>query len=404
LRGIIERAPSVPGTSLADRVDDQQGSGGDQRSTMTFEQRKIENIFDKVNRVDEAPIMDLMAHGPSDVSSLIEPYRRELLLHSYRLLGSLHDAEDAVQETMLRAWRRFDTFKGSASLRTWLYTIATNTSLDTLKKRSPRTLPPAASPAWDPEKPLAPRSAEVLWLEPLPDSWLAEAVENPEARYTRHESVSLAFLTALQLLPPRQRAILILSDVLDWRANEIAQLLEISVSAVNSALHRARVTLEKHYPGEKREMVQVGRTDAATDALLSRYVQAWETDDVDGLVALLKEEAMLSMPPVPSWYWGREAIRTVLLAIAFHRGVRNQWRFSATHANGQPAFVAYRADEANRCYRAHGIHVVSLDGRQVAEMTIFLGSELATAFGFPLQLPVLATCDIRSEDRHSEHD
>src|SRR5260221_13819740 len=189
-------------------------------SSVTEKQRKTD-------RVHEVLITDQAHPGRSESGSLIEiePYRHELLLHCYRLLGSLHDAEDAVQETMLRAWRHFDTFtfKGPGSLRAWLYTIATHTSLDTLKKRSPRTLPTAASPAWNPQRPVAPRRAAALWLEPLPDSWLAAAEEqtrDPEARYTRHESVSLAFLTALQLLPPRQRAILLLSDVLDWRGGE----------------------------------------------------------------------------------------------------------------------------------------------------------------------------------------
>ena len=324
---------------------------------------------------------------------LIEPYRGELLLHCYRLLGSLHDAEDAVQETMLRAWRHFDTFtfRGPESLRTWLYTIATNASFDALKKRSARTLPTVASPQADPEKLLASGSIEPLWLEPFPDAWLAEAAENPEARYTRSESVSLAFLIALQLLPPRQRAILILSDVLDWRANEIAQLLAISVSAVNSALHRARVTLEKNYSTEKSEMARVSPADTATNALLSRYVHAWETDDIAGLVMLLKEDAILSMPPSPSWYQGREAIRTVLLTAVFQSGAQNQWRFYPTHANRQTAFVVYRADEAQKSYRAYALQVVTLDSsqshqRQIAEITTFLNPELATSFGFPLYL------------------
>src|SRR5258707_1448397 len=348
----------------------------------------------KTDRVNEV-LNTAQAHpGRSESDSLIEPYRHELLLHCYRLLGSLHDAEDAVQDTMLRAWRHFDTFteKGPGSLRAWLYTIATNTSLDTLKKRSRRTLPTATSPASDPTRPVAPRSAEALWLEPFPDVWLAEATENPEARYSRHESVSLAFLTALQLLPPRQRAILLLSDVLDWRASEIAQLLEISVSAVNSALHRARVTLEKHYSTEKREMAQVCPADAAKNVLLSRYVHAWETDDIAGLMAMLKEDAILSILPIPSWNQGREPIRTILLAVVFRSGLRNRWRLSPTFANGQPAFVVYRADEATQSYRGFALQVVTLDGsrlhqKQVAEVTAFLGPELVTSFGFPLQLP-----------------
>ncbi|GHO51717.1 hypothetical protein KSB_01920 [Ktedonobacter robiniae] len=217
---------------------------------------------------------------------------------------------------------------------------------------------------------------------------MEEQAENPEARYTRSESVSLAFLTALQLLPPRQRAILILSDVLDWRAVEIAHLLELSVSAINSALHRARVTLAKNYHPGKREQVRVHQADTETNALLSRYLQAWETDDVAGLVALLKEDAILSMPPIPSWYQGREAIRVFLLA---RFGVQNRWRMVATHANTQPAFVLYRADEAKSLYQAFGIRVVTLDGsrlkKQIAEVTIFRSPALVTAFGFPLQLP-----------------
>jgi RNA polymerase sigma-70 factor (ECF subfamily) len=304
----------------------------------------------------------------------------------------LHDAEDQVQETMLRAWWHFDTFKGSASLRTWLYTIATNACLDVLKKRSPRTLPTVAYPRAEPLSPIAPPIAEANWLEPYPDNWMAEATENPEARYSRHESVSLAFLTAIQLLPPRQRAILILSDVLDWHASEIAHLLDLSVSAVSSALHRARVTLEKNSHTDKREKASVSLTDEETCTLLSRYVRAWEADDVAGLVALLKEDAILNMPPYPSWYRGREAIRAILHVAPFRVGMQNRWRLSPTRANGQPAFALYRADESKISYRAYGLQLIAIDHSrlpgQIAEVTIFHLSSLVTSFGLPPELPV----------------
>jgi RNA polymerase sigma-70 factor (ECF subfamily) len=326
-------------------------------------------------------------------SSLIEPYRRELHLHCYRLLGSLQDTEDLVQETMLRAWQHFDTFKGHASLRTWLYTIATNACLDTLKKRLPRTLPVAKSPPMNPLTPIVSAPAEPIWLEPYPDAWLAEATENTEARVSRRESVSFAFLTVLQLLPPRQRAILLLSDILDWRASEIAHLLSTSVSAVKSALRRARVTLAKNYHPEQQERIQVGSADRATSELLARYVNAWETDDIDRLVALLKEDAIMSMPPSPSWLWGREAIRTFLTATTFGPEVHSQWHLYATSANTQPAFVVYRADDPHSSSRAFGLQVVTLDGessiRQITEVTTFTVPSLVTSFGFPLELPRL---------------
>ena len=347
----------------------------------------------KTDHVSEALNADEAVYGQSERTLLVEAYRPELLLHCYRLLGSLHDAEDAVQDTILRAWRYFDTFtdKGPGSLRNWLYAIATNTSLDLLKKRLPRTLPTVATAAWDPLMPIAQRNAETLWLEPFPDSWLAEATEDPEARYTRHESISLAFLTILQVLPPRQRAILLLSDVLSFRAGEIAQLLEITVSAVNSALYRARVTLEKTSQREQPERGQFAHTNAEISAFLTRYLHAWETTDVDGLVALLKEDATLSMPPIPSWYQGRDAIRRVLSMFLCPPGVHRQWRLSPTRANGQPACVVYRTDEATQPYRAFALLVLTLDGsrfpRQVASLTTFLGSEIVTSFGFPLHLP-----------------
>lgn len=355
---------------------------------MTSEQKKIPGSSGKPGHIDLANAARASGEGQADISSLLEPYRRELHLHCYRLMGSLHDAEDMVQETMLRAWRRFDTFRGSASLRTWLYTIATNACLDALKKRPPRTMPVAAYPVADPLNPLAPAIADPIWLEPVPDSWLVEA-DNPETRYTRRESISLAFLTALQLLPPRQRAVLILADVLDWRASEIADLLELSVSAVNSALHRARVTLAKHYHMDERETARVDLVDAQTNTLLSRYVHAWETDDIAGIVALLKEDAVLSMPPIPSWYQGRAAILAILTIGPFRTDERNRWKLRPTSANGQPAFIFYQADQSQDIYRAFGVQVVTLDRQtgQIAEMIIFKAPSLAAHFGFPPELP-----------------
>lgn len=334
--------------------------------------------------------MDSATRRQTEIDALIEPYRGELLLHCYRLLGSLFDAEDAVQEAMLRAWRHFDTFsfRGPGSLRAWLYTLATNTSLDALKKRSPRIMPTSAYPASDPLDPTAPRNTEILWLEPFPDAWLAEATENPETRYTRQESISLAFLTALQLLPPRQRAILILAEVLDWRANEIARLLEISVSAVNSALHRARVTLEQNYRGAKQKRTQPSLPDETTNTLLARYLHAWENDDVDGLVALLKEDATLSMPPVPSWYQGREALRAIFRTVIFPADISRRWRLMPTRVNGQPGFAVYQVDPATGRYHAHTVQVLTLthSRQQIADITAFIGPSFVTRFGFPPEL------------------
>jgi RNA polymerase sigma-70 factor (ECF subfamily) len=359
---------------------------------MTSEQKRTQAISVHVKHADTEANIPLTAHNLSDISPFIEPYRQELHLHCYRLLGSLHDAEDMVQETMLRAWQRFDTFKGAASLRTWLYTIATHACLDVLKKRRPRTLPQAAYPVMNPHSPIPSASPEATWLEPFPDSWLAEAVDNPEVRYTRRESISLAFLTALQLLPPRQRAILILSDVLDWRASEVAHLLELSVSAVNSALYRARVTLAKNYHADD-EIAQIGCTDTATSTLLNRYVHAWETDDITGLVALLKEDATLNMPPYPLWYWGRESIGTILASLAFRPEIRNRWHLYPTSANALPAFAMYRVSTSGDSYQAFGMQVVTLDhsltARQIVDVTIFNVPSLVTYFGFPLDM-----CDL----------
>jgi RNA polymerase sigma-70 factor (ECF subfamily) len=317
---------------------------------------------------------------------LTEPHRRELQVHCYRLLGSLHDAEDLVQETMLRAWRRLDTYEGRASFRAWLYKIATNACLDALDKRPRRALPPVTYPAADPYAPPAPPVADPIWLEPLPDDLLADAEETPEARYSTRESVTLAFLVALQALPPRQRAVVILCDVLDWRASEAAEALGLTVSAVNSALHRARVTLTQRY--HRREAAPLP-PDARTRALLDRYIRAWETADVGALVGLLKDDAVFAMPPVPTWYRGREAVRVALTTVAFagEPGVaRERWRLLLTRANAAPALAVYQRDEGG-LYRGLGLQVLRVAGDAIAESIFFLHPAVLGRFNLPSELP-----------------
>ena len=322
-----------------------------------------------------------------EFGGLTEPYRRELQLHCYRILGSLQDAEDTVQETMLRAWRKLNTFEGRASLRAWLYRIATNACFDALAKRPRRVLPTTSQPAADPHTPIAPPLTEPIWLEPYPDDLIAEPEAGPEARYTVRESVALAFIAALQSLPPRQRAVLILRDVLDWQASEVAQTLDLTVSAVNSALHRARVTLNKHYHGKGIDTVSLASIEDALRPMLDRYVQAWESADVDGLIALLKEDATLSMPPSPTWYAGREAIAAVAREVMFAGEARGRWRLRPIRANRQPAFAVYQRTESG-VYHAFGISVLTIDQGQVADSITFIDPALIPRFNLPVEITI----------------
>ncbi len=303
-------------------------------------------------------------------AQLAEPYRRELRTHCYRMLGSLQDAEDSVQETLLRAWQRLNTFQGRAPFRAWLYKIATNLCLDTLALRQRRGLPPSKYPDADPRVPLTPPPPEPDWLEPFPDELVADQDAGPEARYTARESITFAFLTALQLLPPRQRAILILRDVLDWHAEETAELLDLTVSSVNSALYRARTTLAKHYRKLVQESPPTATSDETTRALLDRYVRAWETADIDGLILLLKEDASFPMPPSPSWYRGRAAIRAFILANILDGDARGRWRLLPTRANGSPAFAWYRQDSQGK-FVAFAIQVLTVEKGLISDVTTF---------------------------------
>ena len=326
------------------------------------------------------------AGDPDAFSTLAEPHRRELQVHCYRMLGSLQEAEELVQETLLRAWQRLNTYEGRASFRAWLYKIATNACLDALDQRPRRTLPPARQGAADPREPLAPPITEPIWLEPFPDDLLADSDVGPEARYDAHESITFAFLAALQVLPPRQRAVLILSDVLDWHASEVADVLGLTVSAVNSALHRARTTLAKHYHTRGVDAVKATSPDAATRALLDRYVRAWETADIEALITLLKEDATFPMPPSPVWYQGRSAIRAFISSVIFAGDARGRWRLRPTRANARPAFAWYQRDESRNVYRAFAIQVLTLDGDLIADVTTFMISTLFSFFGMPQEL------------------
>jgi RNA polymerase sigma-70 factor (ECF subfamily) len=291
-----------------------------------------------------------------------------------------------VQETFLKAWKRIGTYEGRASFRSWLYKIATNTCLDFLdSKRSRRLLPFQTVPASDPKIVLPPQP-EMTWLEPLPDEWLEDTnAVDPEARYSEWESVSLSFLTALQLLPPRQRAVLILRDVLDFSAAETAEFLEFTLSSVNSLLHRARRTLAVHY---QKDMDVRPPADEKTQWLLDRYVRAWKTADVEGLVALLKWDAIIAMPPSPSWYRGRKAIAAFSKMSLFGTGgmfpgkAKDRWRLLPTRANGAPAFAIFQRNEQNQ-YQAFGLQILILQSGKISQIHNFIDPGLPGRFGLP---------------------
>jgi RNA polymerase sigma-70 factor (ECF subfamily) len=318
---------------------------------------------------------------------LAEPLRRELKAHCYRMLGSLSEAEDAVQETYLRAWRSFEGYDGRGSFRAWLYRIATNACLDALatRKQAQRFLPDQRAAATT-EMPDGTPPVDVGWVEPYPDSELegvADDAPNPEAQYTSRQAVQLAFVAVIQQLPPRQRAALLLCDVLGWSAAETATLLGGSAASVSSALQRARARLA----GPTRSGASAGGPPTAVEqALLGRYVQAWEALDLDGFVSLLKEDATYTMPPLPQWYQGREAIR-VFFAWAW-KGYGG-FRLARVAANRQPAFALYSRAAADAQWSAHSLHLLSLEDGAIAALTLYVkpdGPRLFPSFGLPLVL------------------
>jgi len=310
---------------------------------------------------------------------LTEPYLRELRVHCYRMLGSFQDAEDALQDTLLAAWRGLGGFEGRASVRTWLYRIATHRCLDARRAASRRPAKGWDVPGVEPPEPT--RLGEVVWLEPYPET--AGAIDvplGPEARYEQAESVSLAFVTALQVLPPRQLAVLILRDVLGFRAHEVAGMLDSTVESVNSALKRARASLQRRRPPAAGEGAPAAGSPAE-DAIVARFASAWESADVDALVALLTDDVFMSMPPMPFEYEGRELV-VRFCASLFDGGRR--FDLVPTRANGQPAFGAYlRAPDGLR--HGVGLYVLTLAGDRICALTRFENSVLPW-FGLPRSL------------------
>jgi RNA polymerase sigma-70 factor (ECF subfamily) len=314
---------------------------------------------------------------------LTEPYRRELTSHCYRMLGSLQDAEDMVQETLLRAWRGLGSYAGRATLRAWLYKIATNACLDELRRRPKRALPQALREPMIPGESPLPPVFDPIWLEPFPDEFLAPREHDPAARYESRESITLAFLSALHTLAPRQRSVLILCDVLDWQVNEVADLLDTSVSSVNSLLYRARSRMGAGYPAHTYQQIKASQVDPGTGKLLERYVEAWETADVDSLVALLTEDATFPMPPFPQWRQGRAAIRALVIHTILAGDATDRWLLKPVQANGTYGFAWYRLDEASGSYHAFAIQVLTFQGDLICDVTTFGFPNLFPRFGLP---------------------
>jgi RNA polymerase sigma-70 factor (ECF subfamily) len=310
-----------------------------------------------------------LAGGEQQFGQLVEPYLREIHLHCYRMLGSFHDAQDATQETLLRAWRSLHTFQGRAPLRAWLYRVATTTCLKMLRS-GPRRRPTSRG-----------AGPQVSWLEPYPDRLLDELPDggpDPAAVAEQRESVALAFVVALQQLTPRQRAVLILRDVLDWRAAEVAGLLETSVPAVNSALQRARAGLSRALPSTP---VSAGPLHAQEQEVLRRFILAWQRCDIDALAALLRDDAVLHMPPLPVGYVGREAVARFFATVPAE-GRLDRIRLVPSRANGQPAVVAYMPDGLG-AYRAYGIMVLAVADDAIQAITGFQDASLFDAFDLP---------------------
>jgi RNA polymerase sigma-70 factor (ECF subfamily) len=338
--------------------------------------------------VNEGVLLEDARQGDEDAfGRLVGPYRSELHAHCYRMLGSVPDAEDALQDALLSAWRGLSRFEGRSSLRSWLYKIATNACLKAIERRPKRVLPidygPPADPHDRPGEPLV----ESVWIEPYPDERLGleDGFAGPEARYERRESVELAFIAALQHVGARQRAVLILRDVLGFSAREVAEVLETTPAAVDSALQRAHETVDERLPEQSQQAALRSLDDQALRDVVEGYVDAWHRSDVDAIVTMLADDAVIAMPPLATWYRGREAVAAFLRRWPMVSGAR--WRLVPARANGQLAFGHYSWDAEQDRFMPHGVDVLTLRGEHIEEITIFRTPEALGRFGLPAEIP-----------------
>jgi RNA polymerase sigma-70 factor, ECF subfamily len=336
---------------------------------------------------DRALLEAAQAGDEQAFALLVPPYQAQLRAHCYRMLGSLADAEDALQETLLRAWSGLAGFESRSSLRSWLYRIATNASLRLIEKRPRRVLPIDYGPAADPHAAFGEPLTESVWLEPYPDAELGVegALLGPDARYEQRESVELAFAAAFQHLPARQRAVLILREVLGFSAKETAEALETTSVSVDSALQRAHKAIEERIPAQTQQAALRALGDSELQAIVKRFADAWERHDVDAVVAMLTDDARMSMPPWPSWYSGRDAVATFLGG--WPLSARKRWQVLPTGANAQPAVAGYLWDEQTGAFRPETIIVLRFRAARIEEITAFRSPRLFRRFGLPEQLP-----------------
>ena len=352
-----------------------------------------------MSAADDRALLKLAQDGDEKAfGELVETHRAQLRAHSYRMLGSVQDAEDALQEALLRAWRGLAGFEGRSSVRSWLYSIVTNASLDITRHRSRRELPVDFGPAAGQGDNLGAAVTDPVWLEPYPDRWLTgSAGSTPEAAYEQRESLELAFIVALQKLPPLQRAVLLLREVVGFSAAETADQLSVSVASVTSALQRARAAVRGGLPGRSQQDTLHALGDERTRAIVGKYMDAMERGDADTLVSMLTEDAAWSMPPIPTWFAGRELVREFLVRYP----LAERWKHLPTRANGQLAVGCYLFDPGTGSYLPAALDVLTLDGDKIRSVVGFLtdahaeapdagawaaAAEVFARFGLPAEL------------------